>query len=417
MRIPIYEQSKTKSLHFIVVIGFVTWTGILTALYFWFIDAELEHHDKLIALKAEALGQQTQILRRWIGGHGDVYVEIAADIQPQTQLAHIKEREIETHSGRKLNLLHSPTVLRKILKEFGTTSNDQIRLIAYNPINPSGKPDTWEKESLDHLQNGSKKVQADIKTDTENVFRLMYPIKRQKKCDRCHDYAADDTSEVVGGLSIIVDRAPHDAQYQALKRRTRLTYFWIWLAGTLGLLLFDLTGTRLLRKIEYTSTHDPLTQLNNRGRIERELHREIERANRYNAPFSIFLLDIDHFKEVNDTYGHSAGDDALKAIAQTLKDAIRKTDSAGRYGGEEFIILVPNTDEENSIILAERILHTIQKTPVTVSAGKTIFLTASIGVSSLATAEGDAQRLVNNADKALYKAKNTGRNRICIANT
>lgn len=417
MRIPSYGRSKTKFLHVIVLISFVSWTGILTALYFWFIDAELEHHDKLIALKAEALGQQTQILGRWIGGHGGEYDEITDDLQPQNQLAHIEERDIITSSGRKLTLLNSPTVLRKILKEFGTTSNDQIRLIAYNPINPSGKPDTWEKESLDHLQNGSKKVQAAIRTDTENVFRLLYPIKRQKKCGRCHDYAVDDTNEVVGGLSIVVDRAPHDAQYQTLKRTTSLTYFWVWLAGTLGLLLFDLTCTRLLRKIEYTSTHDPLTQLNNRGRIEKELHQEIERTNRYNAPFSIFLLDIDHFKEVNDTYGHNAGDEALKAIAQTLKDAIRKTDSAGRYGGEEFIILVPNTDEDNSIILAERVLHTIQKTPIKVSTGKTIFLTASIGISSLATAEGDTQRLVNNAYTALYKAKNTGRDRICIANT
>jgi diguanylate cyclase (GGDEF)-like protein len=128
------------------------------------------------------------------------------------------------------------------------------------------------------------------------------------------------------------------------------------------------------------------------------------------------MLDIDHFKRVNDTYGHQLGDEALRVVAETVRKTIRKTDIAGRYGGEELLVLAPgDASSEKAEILAQRLNKAIKAAAIELKNGKTISITVSIGVSSFAPERKSAAALIKSADKALYQAKETGRDRVCIS--
>ena len=186
--------------------------------------------------------------------------------------------------------------------------------------------------------------------------------------------------------------------------------------------------SRLLRKINEAqrklvelATIDDLTQLYNRRYFFERFNQEMERAKRYQRPLSCLILDIDHFKQVNDTYGHLSGDQVLIDIAQILKNNCRQSDLAGRYGGEELIILLPETDSPGAMIIAERIREMIEQHQTVDGRGEIIRVTVSMGVASLTGPELEKmdknERIVQYADDALLRAKKEGRNRIEIYQT
>ncbi len=163
-------------------------------------------------------------------------------------------------------------------------------------------------------------------------------------------------------------------------------------------------------KMRFHATHDLLTGIDNRSVVIDAMNRESSRQVREGGSFGVVLLDLDHFKNVNDTLGHLAGDAVLKEAARRMKLAVRPYDTVGRYGGEEFLVVVPSSDGEGALALAERIREAIQATPVTTQAGD-VRVTASCGVA--ASTEGhrlDSHTLLRLADEALYRAKERGRN-------
>lgn len=161
------------------------------------------------------------------------------------------------------------------------------------------------------------------------------------------------------------------------------------------------------RALEILSLTDRLTGLCNRRRLDQTLRAELRRARRYHKPFSVIMIDIDHFKDVNDMHGHQTGDDVLVRLADTFIALARETDTVGRWGGEEFLIVCPETPRDVAQVLAQRLRQEIEETDFAVAGS----LTASFGVA--ASAPDDAPHaLVKRADEALYRAKQLGRNRI-----
>jgi diguanylate cyclase (GGDEF)-like protein len=169
------------------------------------------------------------------------------------------------------------------------------------------------------------------------------------------------------------------------------------------------------RSLSETTTRDTLTGLYNRSYLVEKLDSEISRALRHNSPMAVLLLDIDHFKRVNDSYGHSAGDQVLQCVGKVLKESCRVYDVPGRYGGEEFCVVLPETRIGNTTIVAERIRERLAATSIPVSEGSVI-VTASIGIAGVESgpAEGvlSPGALLERADRALYSAKHRGRNRV-----
>jgi two-component system cell cycle response regulator len=158
---------------------------------------------------------------------------------------------------------------------------------------------------------------------------------------------------------------------------------------------------------------DPLTGLHNRRYLERHLATLVAQASSREKPLSLLVLDIDHFKSINDTYGHAAGDDVLREFSRRIRKAVRGIDLACRLGGEEFVIAMPDTDEALALLVAERLRQKIAGEPFLVSeVGKEITVTVSIGVNALLSAGDSVQALMRRGDEALYRAKRDGRNRV-----
>ena len=169
--------------------------------------------------------------------------------------------------------------------------------------------------------------------------------------------------------------------------------------------------------IQHLATHDPLTDLYNRTTFEKRITDDISRAKRYNHSLSIFMLDIDHFKKINDTYGHQTGDAVLCSFAEALKNSLRDTDYVVRYGGEEFIIVLPETKLNKAKDFAERLRNIIAEHPIAIAEDKVIYVTVSIGISNYPEHGQNWQELVESSDKAMYDVKNCGRNQIKVAST
>ena len=159
---------------------------------------------------------------------------------------------------------------------------------------------------------------------------------------------------------------------------------------------------------------DTLTFIPNRRKIIVELQEEVIRSERYGTPLSISILDIDHFKKVNDTYGHTTGDETLRSVAARLREHIRHPDTIGRYGGEEFLIVLPNSEAKAAVEQASRLCRDIRKTQIEAN-DHVLSVTVSIGIAQLRIGQENWEGFLNRADEALYQAKNNGRDRWVVA--
>jgi diguanylate cyclase (GGDEF)-like protein len=178
-------------------------------------------------------------------------------------------------------------------------------------------------------------------------------------------------------------------------------------------LVYPLRNCLLYKQAQTAALQDQLTGLNNRGAFDASIKREIDLSLRQRTPLSLIVLDIDHFKNINDSYGHSSGDRALKLLADTVKFTMRQSDIAFRYGGEEFTLLLSNTDIEDASLVAERIRDAVSK--LVCSDGQRDFgFTVSLGVAQLKQGE-DGYSLFDRADHALYQGKKAGRNQTKLA--
>ena len=161
-------------------------------------------------------------------------------------------------------------------------------------------------------------------------------------------------------------------------------------------------------------TVDVLTSLLSRRHFMRMAERELNRSARYKAEMSVLMIDIDNFKAVNDTYGHEAGDRVLKRLGEILRSTLRDVDFAGRLGGEEFAVVLPQTSVLMAFEVAERICRTVEHAEIALARGLPLHISISIGVSSLHGPEMNLDTLLARADRALYEAKHEGRNQVSV---
>jgi diguanylate cyclase (GGDEF)-like protein len=174
----------------------------------------------------------------------------------------------------------------------------------------------------------------------------------------------------------------------------------------------SLERARLFQEVQSLALTDPLTGLQNRRSLFELGRVEFSRAHRMDRSFCCMMLDLDHFKQINDNYGHLIGDQVLQEFADLCKNSVRAVDLIGRYGGEELVILMPETDRETAMQVAERLRSSVEEAPIQVSNG-IINLTASIGVAAKDEYTTDLETLIARADQAMYIAKHKGRN--CVA--
>lgn len=194
---------------------------------------------------------------------------------------------------------------------------------------------------------------------------------------------------------------------------------FVWL--TIKLSLQTAADLRRIVLLESENITDPLTKVYNRRYLDRRLEEEVVRSKRYTLDLSVLLLDIDHFKRVNDMYGHQAGDVTLSILGSLFKTGLRNSDVVARYGGEEFLVICTNTAIDGAALVAERLRQIVESQQVQIpdSSGgsQTIQISISIGAACLSASVDSKEKLVQAADQALYRAKEEGRNRVIIAKT
>ena len=168
------------------------------------------------------------------------------------------------------------------------------------------------------------------------------------------------------------------------------------------------------RRLEALATTDPLTRVLNRRALLDRLTAEVDRARRFSSSLSLLLLDVDHFKQINDTAGHLAGDSVLRQLGALLEEAVRKVDVVARYGGEEFVAILPGTSTEGGAVFAERLRERVAEQAFDIGGAVPVHLTVSIGIASFPSARVlTTEDLFARADEALYRAKSGGRNQVC----
>jgi diguanylate cyclase (GGDEF)-like protein len=303
--------------------------------------------------------------------------------------------------------------ISKILREY---NGIQFRITSRQQLNKENAPDSFEQKALKKFDGGEQEFWAIEPGVNGPLFRYMAPLMMEQSCQKCHSGFGYKVGDVRGGISVSIpfDRIAGEMKLNRYVIVGLSVITLVLLLGSSYIMLSQLIGKidTAQRALQEASISDELTGLRNRRFLMSRFNEEFERARRHKTTLGFLMLDLDHFKNINDSYGHPFGDFVLRSVAGTISGAMRDYDIPARYGGEEFAVLVPDTKRHDLVALAERIRERLEKQDIR-DAGIVVNVTVSIGVTSLGESD-TPETLLKRADNALYQAKNEGRNRTVL---
>jgi len=352
-------------------------------------------------------------IRAWNAAYGGVYVEKRPGVASNPYLEH---PDIQGSDGRLYTKKNPALMTRELSERLKQSEGYTFHITSLDPLNPANRADPEEAIALRAFEGGAQERTWTETINGRSFTRYMAPLVADRSCLECHAKQGYKAGDIRGGISF-----SYDTQMISTKLRTNLVLVILLAFLTTGLLLslvvffFRQLVRKLMearRQLETFATTDALTGLYNRRRILERFEEECERARRGSAGMSCIMVDADHFKQVNDDYGHQKGDEVLCMIADRSRATLRLYDVVGRYGGEEFLALLPGTDLETARAAAERLrlavaADVILRTP----AGMPRPTTISLGVAQWQPGD-TVDSLIHRADEALYRAKAGGRNRV-----
>jgi diguanylate cyclase (GGDEF)-like protein len=386
----------------------------LLAIFLWTSarTSNLIHEQFLFRARAQFDG--IVLAREWNSHYGGVYVEKKNGLHSNP---HLKNPDITTRDGR----VFTNIIPAQMTREISEISQQQGKLIFHitslDPINPINRADDFERDALQQFAAGTKEVFTIEERGHRSYYRYMAPLLVSKDCLNCHLHQGYRLGDVRGGISVSFDI---EDLHRKLQKNNMLILF-LGASATLVLLsaicYFTINLIRKLvaarKKIEFLAITDGLTRLLNRRHVMERFEEEFERCQRFDEQLSCIMFDLDHFKRVNDEHGHQSGDEVLRSVAAMVQENVRAYDIAGRFGGEEFIIVLPQADLESCLMFAERLRSQVEKAPIPVNDGTTTLkVTISLGVAALRGEDSSVNDLIRRADEALYRAKKNGRNRV-----
>jgi diguanylate cyclase (GGDEF)-like protein len=372
--------------------------------------------DAEIHARARAIFTGVVLARKWNALHGGVLVEKTPGMASNPWLP---SPDVEGKDG-KVYTRKNPALMAREMSALAEDEDGayRFRITSLKPLNPANAPDPREAEALLSFERGALEATWREAADGASLYRYMAPLRVDDSCLPCHAAQGYRTGDVRGGISVTLDVRESE---RAVRRNRWLTVGLylvtaLVLLGIIGRLVSALhrrlaTAESRIREMAIT---DDLTGLRNRRFVLLRLAEEVVRSHRHGHPLSCVLFDLDHFKKVNDEHGHAAGDGVLKAVAAEAQRSCRQSDVLGRYGGEEFLLVLPETEPAGALAIAERLRAALETLRVEWS-GFTLAVTASFGVATLWPTGGTPIQpdvLVRRADEALYRAKAAGRNRV-----
>jgi diguanylate cyclase (GGDEF)-like protein len=398
------------------------WTGVIAVS----LMASITVHRKeivTIALNvARAYIDKDILYRNWNALHGGFYVVADKGVPPNPYLpSTVQERDVITPSGRHLTLVNPAYMTRQIYELAQKEHKTSGRITSLKPLRPENKADAWEEAALQDFERGKKEISSIVTEEGFRYMRLIRPLITEESCLPCHLHQGYKKGDIRGGISI---KLPMEIFEPVMRKQVRLLlagHGVMWSLGLIGLYIGymglrhrteerDSAEAELKRVnaiLENQATTDSLTGICNRRKFLELLQMKIQETRRYAMPLALIFFDIDHFKSVNDTYGHETGDHVLQELSSIVAGMIRQTDIFARLGGEEFVILMHNNDVKTGCELAEKIrsnvcLHSFPQMGT---------VTCSFGVSQFYP-DDTAESFIKRADNAMYVAKQAGRNRV-----
>ncbi|SFC20416.1 diguanylate cyclase (GGDEF) domain-containing protein [Marinospirillum celere] len=418
--------------------------AVVVGLLYWHNQQILDEAGyEMARQRGEVAFTLIQTMRHWNTEHGGVYAPLTEDT-PENPYLDVPEKTITSPSGIQLTSLN-PAYMTRQLSELMQGSELEINLTSRRLMNPNNQPDVWEAKVLNYLEEtGASEY---VETQGEQL-RYMAPLYMEPGCLACHAHMGYEVGDLRGGLSVSFPKTYIQRMTHELHRESRSTHLlaFLLLSATGSLAIYGLrrllTSLNLERsqreaiihertaslheeilrsresqqKLNYLAHHDELTGAKNRRWILRQLDNLLEAGDLEPLNLAVIMLDIDHFKKINDTYGHDAGDQVLKNFVRTLQQELRETDQLGRYGGEEFLVLLPHTSQEAAWKVAERLRLAVEASLTSYQTHQ-LKITTSLGISLQPQQPVDSEQLINRADEALYQAKKSGRNRTVIWGT
>ena len=361
------------------------------------LEAHAFHHDmecmtREILLERELLERKNEILSFLLG-----FLANATESLDPTDLLQT------AYSGlTKLLPVHA---MHAVL--WDRDENDSS-LLSLHICAPDGTPahQVWREALLEHARNT---IGPDFAVTEINRLHLHSQTKQWAESlpDEKNMLTLPLTcgNERLGALMLVTSMERHLGRDQAIALDSAIRHFAL-----------SIKNVKRFRQMQMFADYDVLTKIHSRRHFETRLDEEMKRLVRYNEPVSMIMLDIDDFKQINDTRGHQVGDTVLREVASIVAQSIRATDYCARYGGEEFVILLPHTEYKKATALAERICEKVAAHTFLVDGDAPVNLTVSLGISSLnGNSMKNKQALICEADAALYTAKKKGKNCVCIS--
>lgn len=365
---------------------------------------------------AESFARLIVLTRHWNARYGGVYVEKKSGVESNAFLRDMGiDPDLRTADGRVLTL-RNPALMTREISDLALKENIVgFHLVSLKYLNPANRPDDFERTSMERFEQGAREAWQLDRAGLKPSFRYVLPLTIEEPCLRCHDRQGYRVGDIRGGVSVSLPAA--GLVDQMTTNRNHLIADAVITTGILLAILYLLTW-RLVRRLDeaqlrlkHIAVTDELTGLKNRRYIMEHLDKEYQRAVRTEGTLSLILLDIDHFKRINDDFGHAFGDTVLREVAQAMRESLRTYDLLGRVGGEEFLIASPGSTLDDAAGLAERIRAAIKGREIPNKAGA-VTVTVSAGITSLGEQDATAESLLARADNALYLAKQQGRDRV-----
>ncbi|MES9994332.1 MAG: EAL domain-containing protein [Candidatus Thiodiazotropha sp.] len=407
---------NNKNLSLWTSLAVLLWCAVFIFSLHWNLRQNQRMVPEQATAQARAAIEKDLIYRSVVSRVGGIYMPIDQGIKPNPYLAHLPDRDVTTTDGRKLTLVNSSYFTRLVHDQEAKLTPDGIRghTTKEHPLRPLNAPDSWELKGLTKLRNGEAEWSEETLIDGKPYLRMIRPRLAKASCMGCHPEDKSKPGEVMGGISV---RIPLDSLQTRADARVFSIVGWhggLWILGMIGLLL----GNRLLRiqsnEMRYSALHDILTDLPNRALFMDRLEQRLESTKRHNKTGAILFLDLDRFKNINDSLGHGIGDELLKRVAERQRFLLRAEDTVARLGGDEFVILLADlhSDPEAMAIearnVAEKVLEALSQ-PYQIG-NHTLHSTPSIGIALISPESDDASEILKQADAAMYQAKEYGRN-------
>jgi diguanylate cyclase (GGDEF)-like protein len=393
-------------------------SSLLIVVIFWgFYSRTTQLIQDQLLHEARAFFEEIVQTRKWIINQKGVYVRMRPEMRPDPNLENIPglKTSLTDQDGERYLLRNHAAITRMISALTQKDQNLTINITSLNALNPDNVPNAFERTALENFAAGAQEYYRMEETPSGPVFRFMAPLITRNECLPCHGAQGYKLGDIRGGISITLPAQQVIDEIAAARTYTIIAAITI-LAMLLSAIIFiaqhfvkDLKKSEKL--LVELATTDSLTGILNRGEGIRRIQQEISRSLRVQHPLSIILVDIDHFKKINDNHGHQTGDRVLQVVVGSLTATLRNYDLICRYGGEEFLIMLPTTELGMAMETAERLRLVVAKTTTQSAEGAPIKLTISLGVSSLQP-DDSLDHLVFRADNALYLAKQEGRNQV-----